>query len=254
MIVSSAQFRLRSAAGGAVGTILKFFASLFLTLCGLVFANATYAQDFTPSFAADQPVLTTRSQEFEVLQFKELARWRSVDDRVSSMIDDVKRALENYERAQKLLAKGAISQVELDNKKFFFEQISAGLYRLKIEQKVAELSADILKLRVLEEGNPTKDYRLKIIEKKLEIMSLEKDSNESSLDAAKRAEYFYEYRLKSGDALLKKNVISQVEYDQRRSQHLDAQNKTKMIMHEIDALNVSTQGLEKSRARLLGNN
>ena len=241
--------------GWAVGRFLntKSRAFYFIIMAFTMAWNA-HAQDFLPIFAADQPVLTTKSQEFEVAQFRELARWRSVDDKVSSLTEDVKRASENFERAKKLAASGAVSQSELDNKKFFYEQLSASLDQLKLEQRLAEISTELFKLRILEEGNPTKDFRIKIVELKIESVALEKRSNESSLEAAKGAESFFDTRVRNGQKLLKKSLISQVEFDQRRSQLLDAQNKVKVIEHQIEALNISATGLEKSRSRLLGKN
>lgn len=228
----------------------KLLIAVLLSLDIFWFSSVANAEDFEPVFAADQAVLTSRSQEFEVNQFRELARWRSVDDMVSSMEEHVRVASEEFERAKKLAESGAISKAELDSKKFEFDQVTSGLERVKLEQRQAEISTEISGLRVLEEGNPQVDFRLKIVSLRLEGVKLQKKSMNLNLNSSRRAEGYFEERYKNGIILVKKKIITKLEFEKRKSDYLDATNRVKVILHELESLELSIVGLEKSKDRI----
>lgn len=215
-----------------------------------VFAQSAGSNAFTPELISNQSRITSEGIKQEAAQFRAIAEWKKVTERLKTAEQNRDHQRNEFERMKALAAKGQGSEAQLQMAEVRYQDAENNVQRLESEAQRMQSDAFVHKLRVLEEGNPDEDYRYQISKTMLASLRLEKISMQASLQNARMNEAYYLKRLKAGEHLHAKKVISDVELEHRRLELQAARDQTQSIIHQIEAITQSVIGMEATQKKL----
>ncbi len=143
--------------------------------------------------------------------------------------------------------------MRLEAAEFNYQQTEAGLTRIKVEETRAQLSTELAKQRLLEEGNPGSDYRQEIVTTRINSLGLEKIVVQSALDSAIGTREYFKSRLAVTELLFAKKLDTVYDRDYKQSLVISSEETVQKLKHQLQSIDESITGLEKTRKRLHDN-
>ncbi|NJM09536.1 MAG: hypothetical protein HC883_01150 [Bdellovibrionaceae bacterium] len=189
--------------------------SVILTLLATV-ANAESELPFTPVNAADQKVITSKSIEEELEQFRYIAEWATAQAVYETNRLKFDQATKELDRAKTLLEAGTITSLKFSGILYQHKLLEGEMIRLSNEILKAKINAEFHRLRVLEEGNPGQDYKAELSQILVDGLLLDISSVTSQLNVARTSNEMASAHFNNGKALAASNRISKAELEQRQ--------------------------------------
>ncbi len=222
-------------------------AGVFLTISSISMASEA---PFDPVFAADQKVITTSTMESEMHQFRSISKWKASGASLSTAERKRDQAKVELDRVQNLFDKGQATESNLNFAKFEYQNSVDRVTQMSNLLQHSKYDAIINRLKVLEDGNPGVDHRLKIAEASLEATKIELGNLEKNKDAAISSRSYFETRLKNGKILFQKGIISKADLERRELDYQNSVDQVQALDFEILYSKEAIKGLELSYSRL----
>ncbi len=207
-------------------------------------------QPFEPAYAADQEQLTIDSMEEETNQFRRFGEWNAQLEQLKAKKQSRDDLRTEYERVKQLFERGNVSPDIFREKEFTYLQAENSLAQQESQTERAREIAAIARLRLLQKGNPARDYRQEIAQLLQTATQTEKRALETSLMGARATLAYFQNRIASGRVLLEKDLISKVEMEKRESRKVWALSQIQLIQNQIKAADDALDGLRRSQEKL----
>lgn len=226
----------------------------FLVLaCATLAAGASVQESTQPpiSYSADQPEITIQSMDYEAAQFKAVADWRLALDQAELWKIKHEFAAKEHERAKTLLAKEQISR-----ERYWLYYYRAEAARLEQERQKSDArqhhaTAVAYQLGVESYGNPQKDYRVKMIDARLDMLHAQCNSLGLALQIVELENKLAAAKRDHGTDLLSKGTIAQAHFDDRELAAQASAQQAVILRNQKAAAEAHILALEKTRARLV---
>tara|TARA_Y100001935_G_C17308778_1_gene514222 strand:- start:989 stop:1717 length:729 start_codon:yes stop_codon:yes gene_type:complete len=226
------------------------FTLIFAGLGNSVLAASISQEPIAPIYAADQEVVTTKAMELEQQQFEEIASLNSSKARLTSARLVLTQIQKDYDRTKKLVDAGRMSEAHLQSVKLRLMQQESYVVQIEGQMLDQRTAIEVSQFHLLDEGNPSTDYRRSIAEGMKSSMERKLSQLKEALSSAEANRDYFKQREENGRQLLEKNIISQAEYERRV---LDLQQSEEEILStkaRADGVKQTLVGLKKSIERL----
>ncbi len=224
--------------------------SMILLLALLSTSNAYAVAPLVPVYAADHAQVTNDSMRYESQQFRSMAKWKSAVAQLEAAELLRDQSKKNFERESNLFKSGSSSESAVLRAERDYLNSEEMVVRLNGSVNLARATAEVNQLLILESGNPGVDNRRQIAQSTLVALLSEKKNQQAALSNATSAKAYYDRRLENGKILFEKGTISSVEYERRQLEAKAAGAGVASIKFELDGIESSIVGIEKTQARI----
>lgn len=224
--------------------------SMILLVAMLSTTSAYAAAPLVPVYAADQAQVTNDSMRYETQQFRAMAKWKSAVAMLETAELQRDQSKRTFERESNLFKSGASSESKLLAAERDYLNSEEMVIRLNGAVTLARATAEVNQQLVLEVGNPGVDNRRQISESMLVALRTEKRNQQAALTNAMSSKAYHERRRENGKILFDKGLMSSVEYEQRQLAAKAASDGVDSVKFELDGIENSIAGMEKTQARI----
>lgn len=186
----------------------------------------------------------------ELHQFKSLADWHRNQHQLEIVKARLVRAKSEYDRGEELRKEKVVTDKNLAISLTAYEALLIEASRLEYEVLLAKGTAELHKLRVLEEGNPQTDYRKEIAGVLANGLRVEVASLKSRLAVSKTIRDIAQTRYDIGKTLHAKRALSTADLEKRELTYKEAVHTVESVAALVGLSERAAEAFEDNHRRL----
>lgn len=222
-----------------------------ITLLFVVFSIPHLANAvFHPSRLADEGQITTLGLEYESQQFRALGAANVANEKAVVARRREELSAKNLIRAQQLHDQGHMTDVAFAAAQYSNLSDRMDIVKYKAELEVAEAEANVAKVLLLQEAHPEQDFRVELVEARIDVEKVKIRSLDAALVVAEENYRLLKSFAEHGELLGHRSVLADAQVESRKVKLAEAEARVRGINSQTELSRSYLENLEQTRRRL----